>query len=123
MSARRMKTLAAPHRSVPVGGSKFHTGPNSTVLLPAQLTTGGVVSMTWTAWLQKLTLPQPSNACHVREADEDISRAPQISAGRRIEIPYRPKLNCLITRATHDGRRSVNDLDRLATKTNVAATV
>ena len=61
-------TFVPAQSSRPVGASKFHAGPNSIVLFPAQNTVGGVVSTICTVWLQKLRLPQPSDACQVRVA-------------------------------------------------------
>src|SRR5579885_3000725 len=58
-------TLAPLHASVAVGASKLQVVPHSTVLLAAQLSTGGVVSMTVTAWPHTMWPPQASVASQV----------------------------------------------------------
>jgi len=52
--------------SLAVGASKVQAVPHWTVLLVAQVSTGGVVSTTDTIWLQVLVLPQASVANQVR---------------------------------------------------------
>ena len=61
-----MITLVPQQASKALGGSKLQLLPHSTVLLVAQLSTGGVVSRTVTAWLQVALLVQQSVACQVR---------------------------------------------------------
>ena len=64
-----MVTLVPQQTSEAEGASKLQAEPHSTVLLVAQVITGGVVSTTVTVWLQVLLLPQQSVACHVRVTD------------------------------------------------------
>src|ERR1039458_6129361 len=52
--------------SLAVGGVKFHAKPLLTVMLLAQVNSGGVVSTTVTVWLQVLLLPQASVNSQVR---------------------------------------------------------
>ena len=52
--------------SLAVGASKIQAVPHWTVLLVAQVSTGGVVSTTVTAWLLVTLLPHASVAFHVR---------------------------------------------------------
>jgi len=59
-------TLVPLHASEAAGRSKLQTLPHSTVLLVAQVSTGGVMSRTVTTWLQLLLLPHASTARHVR---------------------------------------------------------
>jgi hypothetical protein len=59
------RTFVPLHASEAVGGSKSHTDPHSTVLLEAQVMTGGVVSTSVTVWLQVLLLPKESVASQV----------------------------------------------------------
>jgi hypothetical protein len=51
--------------SVAVGTSKLHAVPHCTVLLLAQVSTGGLVFTTVTIWLHVLLLPQASVISHV----------------------------------------------------------
>src|SRR3989442_8279256 len=57
-----MVTLVPQHASEALGGSKLQLLPHSTVLLLAQVSTGGVVSPTVKHWLQMLLFAQPSLA-------------------------------------------------------------
>src|ERR1039457_6135519 len=59
-------TLLPLQASTAVGRSKLHVEPHCTVLLLAQVITGGVVSTTVTVWLQVALLLQRSVACQVR---------------------------------------------------------
>src|SRR5258707_3289837 len=59
-------TLVPQQSSMAVGVSKVHPEPHSTVLGPAQMTTGGLVSMMLTVSVQSAALLQQSVACHVR---------------------------------------------------------
>ena len=61
-----MVTFVPQQASKAVGSSKLQVEPHSTVLLLAQVITGGVVSSTVTVWLQVLLLPQQSVAFQVR---------------------------------------------------------
>src|ERR1043166_3996886 len=56
------------HVSVAVGRSKFHALPHSTVLLPGQFGTGGVVSIPVTVCTQMNRFVQASSSSHVRVA-------------------------------------------------------
>jgi len=58
--------LVPQQTSKAIGSSKLHAAPHSTVLLVAQVNTGGVVSVIATVWLQVVLLVQQSVACHVR---------------------------------------------------------
>jgi hypothetical protein len=62
--------VLVPQVSVAVGGSKVQAVPHSTVLLAAQMITGGVVSRTVTVWLHWAVLPQASVARQVRVAEK-----------------------------------------------------
>src|SRR4051812_10783623 len=53
-----MMTLVPQQSSTADGASKFQMLPQVTVLLPAQVKTGGLVSMTVTAWLHVAVLLQ-----------------------------------------------------------------
>ncbi len=59
-------TLVPLQVSKAAGGSNVQAVPHCTVLLVAQVNTGGVLSTTVTPWLHVLLLPQMSTACHVR---------------------------------------------------------
>jgi len=64
-----MVTFVPQQPSSAVGGSKLQALPHCTVLLVAQVTTGGVVSTIDTVWLQRAEVfPQQSVACHCRVA-------------------------------------------------------
>src|ERR1043166_857100 len=63
-----MVTLVPLQASVAVGLSKLQALPHWTVLLLAQVMTGGVVSTTVMVWLQELLLPQMSLTSQVRVA-------------------------------------------------------
>src|ERR1035441_679072 len=54
------------HASLAMGEVKCHTWPPLTVRLLAHVSTGGLVLITFTVWLQVLVLLQQSMACHVR---------------------------------------------------------
>src|ERR1035437_7304068 len=58
-------TLVPQQASVTAGGSKVQLVPQATVLLVAQVSTGGMVSTTVTVWLQILLLKQASMASQV----------------------------------------------------------
>ncbi len=58
-------TLVPLQVSKAAGGSKVHALPHCTVLLVAQVKTGGVLSTTFTVWLQMLVLPHKSVASQV----------------------------------------------------------
>src|SRR5258708_5851397 len=57
--------LLPQQASKAVGVSKVHPVPHSTTLGPAQVTTGGLVSMTLTVFVQKGALEQQSTAFQV----------------------------------------------------------
>jgi hypothetical protein len=56
------------HTSVPLGGSKFHGVPSSTVLFGAHVATGGTVSTMRTTCVQVSRLLQPSSNSQMRVA-------------------------------------------------------
>src|SRR6266403_2096277 len=58
--------LVPQQRSTALGGSKLQAAPHSTVLLVAQVNTGGVVSTMVTVWLQVALFEQQSVACQIR---------------------------------------------------------
>jgi len=61
--------LVPQQASRAAGGSNVQALPHWTVLLGAQVTTGGVVSMIVTVWLHRgEAFPQQSVACHCRVA-------------------------------------------------------
>jgi hypothetical protein len=62
----RMVTFVPTQLSDAEGVSKVQAEPHWTVLLLAQVMTGGVVSTTVTAWLHDAVFEQQSVACHVR---------------------------------------------------------
>src|SRR5437867_85193 len=64
-----MVTLVPQQASAAVGGSKPQGVPHSTVLLVAQVITGGVVSTTRTSCVQVMRLSQQSLASQMREID------------------------------------------------------
>src|SRR5689334_4529803 len=60
-------TFVPQHASIAVGGSKVQALPHTTVLFVAHVKSGGVVSITDTAWLQiEEVLAQQSTATHLR---------------------------------------------------------
>ena len=59
-------TLVPLQASKAVGASKLQAAPHSTVLLLAQVRTGGRVSLTVTVWLHMFVLLQQSAATQVR---------------------------------------------------------
>ena len=63
-----MATFVPSHKSMAVGGVNVHAVPHSTTRLDAQVSTGGMVSMTNTVWLHCALFVQPSVARHVRVA-------------------------------------------------------
>src|SRR5438270_8231154 len=63
-----MLTFVPSARSEAIGSSKLHALPQMIPLVLAQLSTGGVVSITLTAWLQLVRLLQLSTASQVRRA-------------------------------------------------------
>ena len=66
---RLIVKLVPQQASTALGGSKLQVEPHSTVLLVAQVNTGGVVSTTVTVWLQVALFEQQSVACQVRVID------------------------------------------------------
>jgi hypothetical protein len=64
------------HASVAVGGSKDHTAVHSLVRGGAQVSTGGVVSVSVTTWLQLRLAPQASVKLQVRVATKVLPQAP-----------------------------------------------
>src|SRR5207244_1643797 len=66
-------TLVPQQASVAEGGSKLQVLPHSTVLLVAQVKTGGCVATAVTVWLQVALLLQQSVACQVAVAEYEQS--------------------------------------------------
>jgi hypothetical protein len=66
VSTTEMVTLLPQQISEAEGASKAQAELHGTLLLVAQVMTGGVVSTTVTVWLQEALLEQQSVACQVR---------------------------------------------------------
>src|SRR5690349_3634891 len=77
-------TLVPLHVSEADGGSKLQAAPQSTVLLPAQVMTGAVVSTIVTVWLHVLVLPQASVASQVRVMV--CGHSPLVSVPRMVTV-------------------------------------
>jgi hypothetical protein len=75
-----MVMLVPQQASKAVGVSKVQPVPHSTCLGPAQLTTGGFVSMMVTTSVQKAVLEQQSTACQVRVTVPLQGTAPLVTA-------------------------------------------
>jgi hypothetical protein len=65
MVLRTVSVIFVQQLSVTAGSSNDHAEPHGTVLLFAQLRTGGVVPTTVTVWVQVEILLQQSMACQV----------------------------------------------------------
>src|SRR5262249_32946437 len=76
----RTITGTGPLLLVAVGVSKVQAVPSCTVLLVllAQFSTGVVLSMTVTVWLQVALLLQPSIACQTRVASKVLPQCPAV---------------------------------------------
>src|SRR5437764_10110266 len=81
-----MLIVALPQVSLALGASKFHATVHSTVLSATQVIVGGVVSTTFTVWLQSAWLLHASVARQVRVAVRVLPHCALVTVPRMLIV-------------------------------------